>query len=121
MSVHQLLEARPADQGVGLVYIARRAKLAPELTVSSIVKKIRQWVDKAKFPPPVTPRIYGGEALEGARAVWVHARWDKAHVDAWFDNRTPPELRVVEEAHLRNHVAGRLAANAEAMFASAAR
>ncbi|KQX19356.1 MULTISPECIES: hypothetical protein [unclassified Sphingomonas] len=121
MSVHQLLEARRADQGVGLVYIARRAKLPAELTTGAIVKRIRKWVAKAKFPPPVTPRIYRGELLDGADAVWVHARWDKAHVDAWFDNRTPPELRVVDDGYLRSHVAGLLDSRAEAMFAGGAR
>lgn len=121
MSVHQLIEARRAEQGVGIVYITRRAKLAPELTVGAIVKRIRQWVDKAKFPPPATPRIYRGEELTGANAVHAHARWDKAHVDAWFDNRTPPELRVVDDSYLRAHVAGMLDTKAAAMFAGGAR
>ncbi|MBP8235270.1 MAG: hypothetical protein KAY22_23520 [Rhizorhabdus sp.] len=119
MSVHQLVEARNAARSVGLVYIAERAKLAPHLTVGSIVRKIRKWVEAADFPPPVTPRIYQGVEQTGAMAVHAHARWDRDHVDAWFDRRLPPKLRIVEDNALQRHAAATLDSRAAAMFGGA--
>ncbi|MFZ5704936.1 MAG: hypothetical protein ACOY5R_06675 [Pseudomonadota bacterium] len=119
MSVHQFVEARRADPGVGLVYIAAKAKLAPELTVGAIVKKIRKWVAAADFPTPVTPRIWRDVEQTGPAAVHAHARWDRAHVDAWFDRRLPPKLRIVDDSALQRHAAATLDDKARAMFGGA--
>jgi hypothetical protein len=111
MSVHQLV-GRATDQGVGIVYIEKRLCLPPETTIRSIVERIRKLIEKCDFPAPAAPRIWGGKVLEGADAVHAHARWHRQLVDAWFDNRTPPALRVVVDNAERNAAAGLLDARA---------
>jgi len=114
MSVHHLVQAR-RDQGVGIVYYAKRAALPPDMTIRAIVAQIRKMVRLAGFPPPATPRILGDKVLEGADAVWAHARWPQDQVDAWFDDRTPPALRLIADNAARRRDAERLDARAAAL------
>jgi hypothetical protein len=78
---------------VGIAYIARR--LGRENSrVPSLVTRIRQLIRGYGFPPPSNPRLYMGQVLVGAQAVDLRARWDQGLVDAWFDDRFPPELTL---------------------------
>lgn len=100
MAVHQLVEARERpDHGVGIVYINKKLELPGHLTLRAIIKRIRKLVAHADFPAPAAPRIVTRKGVttvfDGAEAVDAHARWNKDQVDAWFDNRTPPKLRLV--------------------------
>lgn len=100
----------------GMSYIAHRAGWG-DLQVPTLVRKIRDLIRSFGFPPPVSLRQYRGEFLSGARAVGAAARWDKAMVDRWFDDRLSPEILLAAENDDRADAAELLDARAAAIGA----
>ncbi|ARS27634.1 hypothetical protein [Sphingomonas sp. KC8] len=84
-------------------YIARRMG-KEDRPAAWLVGYIRQLVRNHGFPGPIAPRLYRGEMLMGANAVYLHASWHKVAVDAWLDGLMPPPMAlVVNEAEIAAH------------------
>lgn len=74
---------------------------------------IRKMIELQAFPTPLPGMNYKRNLLlEGADAVGIQARWQRAAVDAWFDGHLPPGVLATRQSAERSREAEALDANA---------